>query len=43
VAGLSRPAARAEADAVIEELGRWYGVSREMLARRDAREGRVCG
>jgi len=42
-AGLSPPAARAEADAVIEELGRWYGVSREMLARRDAREGRVCG
>jgi glycerol-3-phosphate dehydrogenase len=39
---LSAPAAGAEADALIDELDRWHGVSREMLASRDIREEAVC-
>jgi len=41
--GMTGPVARAEADALIDELDRWYGVSREMLARRDTREKEGCG
>ncbi len=36
-------AARAGADALIDELDRWYGVSREMLARRDTKGSEGCG
>lgn len=40
--GSPGPAARAEAEALIDELDRWYGVSRDMLARRDTRERDGC-